>query len=143
MTRPGPVHHPPERPTAIYDGACGMCTRWAQRMQQKHGRGDLELVPVQNIGDRFEPLDRAALSGAMHLVEPTGEVYRGAEAMLRARWRLTGAGAMYWLYRRVPGAAAMMEWAYRRIANQRGRLSRWLGVPACTSDVCGIDPRDE
>lgn len=73
---------------------------------------------------RFPEAIREQCESAVHLIEPDGRIYRGAEAVFRAlavnparRWPL-------WIYRKVPGAQAATEWGYRWVARHRSSLSK-------------------
>ncbi len=106
----------------VFDGDCNFCRRWIERWQ--HTTGDLvEYVPLQSaaVAEQFPELTRERLEQAVHLVEPNGEVSRGAEAVLRALacrtpWPL-------WTYRRVPGVAPASELAYDLVARHRQQFS--------------------
>jgi predicted DCC family thiol-disulfide oxidoreductase YuxK len=102
----------------LWDGDCGFCRFWIERWKRlTHGRVD--YAPNQEIAaERFPEIPEAALRKAVHLVEPDGRVFRGAEAVFRmmsvAGWRWP-----LWLYHQVPGFARLAEWAYGFVAGHR------------------------
>ncbi|MHC1763879.1 MAG: thiol-disulfide oxidoreductase DCC family protein [Verrucomicrobiia bacterium] len=120
-----PLADPLEKPLLIFDGECKFCRFWIERWRRVTG-DRIDYAPFQDtsVTNRFPDLPRHDLEAAVHLIEPGGRVFRGAEAVLRSlavnpakRWPL-------WVYRRVPGAAMVAEWAYRTVARHRGALSR-------------------
>jgi len=116
------VARPPEKPLLVFDGDCTFCGLWIQRWRQT--TGDLvDCVPFQDasLAEQFPELPRERFERAVHFIEPTGEVFEGAEAAFRAlavrkRWPLG-------LYRRVPGARPVCDLAYRIVARNRSIFS--------------------
>src|SRR5690348_13688945 len=88
------VSHPPARPLVLFDGRCGFCKRWIARWRQESGDA-VEYLPSSDpsVAARFPeiPVDRFA--SALHLVETSGRVSSGAEAVCRA---LADGGARRW-----------------------------------------------
>jgi len=83
----------------------------------------VEYLPLQDerVRAAFPELSREQLDRSVHLIEPDGQVYRGAEAVFRSqtcarRWPL-------WLYEKIPGVAALSEAAYALVAANRGFFS--------------------
>lgn len=111
---------PPPRPLLIFDGDCSFCVRSARRWQRAAGdRVDgLSFLDVR-VAAQFPELRREQLATAIHLVQPDGAVFTGAEAAFRAlahnprrRWLLN------W-YEHSPAFARAAEWAYRLVAARR------------------------
>src|SRR5262245_44504679 len=102
----------PGKPIIIFDGECTFCRRWIARARQTTGER-VEYIPLQSdeIAAQYPELGREDLESAVHLVEPDGQVTRGAEAAARLlapdiAWPL-------WLYQRVPGVRPVAELAYQ------------------------------
>ena len=120
------VATPPPRPVMVFDGDCGFCKLWIRRWRQMT-REEVDYLPAQDprIQTQFPEIPRAQFDVAVHLIETDGQVYVGAEAVVRAmahaedhRWPL-------WVYQRSPVLARTMELGYRVVANHRGFFS-WL-----------------
>jgi predicted DCC family thiol-disulfide oxidoreductase YuxK len=118
------VRRGPEKPLLIYDGDCGFCCFWIDRWRKATGP-HIEYLPFQDSGveRRFPEIPRARLETAVHLVQPDGGVYSGADAVFRSlasnpsrRWPL-------WIYQNIPGAAWLSEWGYRMVARHRSFFS--------------------
>ncbi|HYV31348.1 MAG TPA: lipase maturation factor family protein [Candidatus Binatia bacterium] len=116
------VARPPQKPLLVFDGDCQFCRRWIHRWEQATGEL-VEYAPFQSarVMEQFPEVARERFEQAVHLVEPNGEVYRGAEAAFRALacrmpWPL-------WIYRQVPGAAPVGEFAYQLVARHRDLFS--------------------
>lgn len=109
----------------LYDGDCNFCKLWVARWQQATA-GRVDFLPLQepSVSFRFPELTRLALEQSVHLVEPDGSVYNGAEAVLRA---LSQDTRQHWLlewYQDFPLFARASEWTYDWIARHRAFLSR-------------------
>ncbi len=118
------VAQPPGRALMIYDGDCRFCRQWITRWQGQIGQS-VDFQPFQDptITDAFPELSRAALEQAVHLVEPDGTVRTGAAAVFHALHHGRRRSFGWFLYRRVPGLAAVCETAYRFVARHRPRFS--------------------
>ena len=64
------------RATLIYDGNCGFCRRWVERVRRWDRRGRLEMVPYQTaeLESRFPGVSRADCVERIHLVDESGAV---------------------------------------------------------------------
>jgi predicted DCC family thiol-disulfide oxidoreductase YuxK len=109
---------------ALYDGDCGFCTRWRDRMaaRDRHGRVEWLSVHDPSIAERFPDLDRQDALRQMYVFDPGGMVTKGAEGwvtLFSAIDRLTWVAALS----RIPGVAFLMGRIYRFIAERRYRIS--------------------
>ena len=110
----------------VFDGDCGFCVHWIGHWQQMT-RDKVDYVQARDprIQAQFPEIPHTQFDVAVHLIETDGQVYVGAEAVVRAmahaedhRWPL-------WVYQRSPVLARTMELGYRVVANHRGFFS-WL-----------------
>ncbi len=107
-------------PSIIYDAECAFCRRWASRFK-KWGADRIELLPLQD--ERAAAMTGksvAELERAMHLVQPDGTLFEGANAV-REILRYTAWG---WLPRalfRLPGAMVLADRVYAWVALRRRR----------------------
>ena len=104
-------------PLLVYDGECGFCRRWIERWRNVTG-GRVADAPYQEVSARFPEIPGDRFRAAVHLREPDGRWSRGAEAVFRSL-SYGGHGLWLWLYRRLPGCAALSEAAYRWVARHR------------------------
>jgi len=112
----------------VYDGTCAFCKRWIARWERVIG-DRAAYAPSQEIASRFPGIPASAFAEAVHLIEPDGKSYRGAEAIYRALALVPGRGGWLRAYRNVPGFRALSEGCYRLIAGHRPFFSRatdWL-----------------
>lgn len=117
------VAAPPARPLVVFDGDCSFCRFWIARW--KRASGDrLDYAPYQDVAPRFPEVPVEEFRRAVGLVRPSGEVLFGAAAVVAARAEVPGRGLWSWVYRRVPGAAIVMDLLYRFIANHRNAAFR-------------------
>lgn len=108
----------------VYDGDCRFCTLWIKRWQQTTG-DQIDYLPLQDarVAEKFPEIARARFESAVHLIEPDGQAYSGAEAALRALARNRSHQWGLWLYRRSAFLATTAERGYRLIAQHRSFLS--------------------
>ncbi len=111
------VGRPPERPVMIYDGACEFCVRWIGRWRRLTGRA-VDYAESRDAAARFPEIPLDAFAEAVHLVEPSGRVSRGAAAALRSLAHRRAGGWLSRCYDVVPGVARLAEAAYRAIARR-------------------------
>jgi predicted DCC family thiol-disulfide oxidoreductase YuxK len=111
--------------TVLYDGACPLCRR-----EIGIYRGLQSSTPVcfADVSDVTQPLPpgttREQLLARFHVRDGSGRLLSGAEAFLALWSTLPG---WRWLARlgRVPGAAWVMERAYRVFLRVRPAMQRW------------------
>ena len=118
------------RATLIYDGNCGFCRRWVDRVRRADRLGHLETVPYQapDLEARFPGVSRAECVRRIHLVDEHGAVSRGAAAGREVLRRLPG-GSLWALPFRLPGALGIAERVYVWIAYRWGPLGGQGGGP--------------
>ena len=108
--------------TLVYDGDCGICRYWVD-----YWRGlTAERVvyrPYQTAAADFASIPVEAFQRAIQLIEPEGQIYSGAAAAFRVLRLAPGRAVWWWCYSRLPGFAAISEWAYSFLARRRGLLN--------------------
>jgi lipase maturation factor 1 len=112
------VENAPPKPLVVFDGDCGFCRFWIERWKSVTG-DRLDYAPYQESASRFPEVDVGEFRRAVQLVLPSGEVFSGAEAVVRALAEVPGRGHWLAMYRRIPGFAGAIELAYRVIARHR------------------------
>ena len=72
----------PEASVVIYDGHCQFCSRQVRRLARLDGKHRLSFLSLHDprIESDFPALSHDELMEAMHLVEPSGKIHRGAAA---------------------------------------------------------------
>ena len=119
------VGQPPEKPLLIFDGDCNFCRIWVNRW--RHTTGDyVDYLPFQDpaIAIRFPELPREGFETAVHLVEPDGSVFSGAEAAFRALDHSPHESIVLGWYLRQPWFARSAEALYRFVATHRPFFSK-------------------
>ena len=113
------VARAPARPLVLFDGDCRFCRRWTDSWRRSWG-ARLDLEASQSACVRFPEISAPAFDSALQLVEPDGSVFSGAYAALRARAHGGGTrGLLLPLYEKIPGAAPVLEFFYRVVAQNR------------------------
>ncbi|RCV55970.1 thiol-disulfide oxidoreductase DCC family protein [Marinitenerispora sediminis] len=117
----------PNRPTLVYDGDCGFCTRSV--------RAALRLpvavspVPWQAADLRALGVDAARARREVLLVEPAGRVHGGAMAVAALLRRSRGAWRVLGTVMALPVVRTAAGLVYRAVAANRHRLPG--ATPAC------------
>ncbi len=118
------VAAPPARPLLVFDGDCGFCKFWIHRWQRSTGdRVDYVALQTSELRTRFPEIAREQFIKSVHLIEPSGLVYRGAEAVFRLLADNPRRGKWLWIYQKIPGFAPVAEWSYRFVANHRRAIA--------------------
>ncbi len=110
-------------PLLVYDGACGFCKRWVARWSHSTFER-VAYAPFQEVAGSHPGIPEAAFAEAVHLIEPDGSHFRGAEAVFRALATDPRRAGWLWAYRRVPGFSALSEACYRVVAGNRPFFTR-------------------
>jgi len=111
--------------TVLYDGACPLCRR---EVGLYRGLNAIEPLCFEDVSDTAAVLPagttRGQLLARFHVRQADGKLLNGAQAFL-AMWAILP--GWRWLARigRVPGAAWLMEQAYRGFLHLRPALQRW------------------
>lgn len=127
---------PQATPTLVYDGECPVCRYWVAYWKGLTA-GGVAYRPYQEAAADFPAIPIEAFRQAIQLVEADGQVYSGAAGAFQVLRRAPGRAAWWWCYARLPGFAAMSEWAYGYLARHRGllsRLSKLLWGPALEAE---------
>jgi len=122
------------RHVVLYDGDCGFCTRWRDRMIPRDREGRIEWLSVHDpsVAARFPNLDREDAMRQMYVYAPDGTVHKGADGWMELFRLLHGLSFLAALGR-IPGADLLARRVYRFIAERRYRLS-------CAGAACRTRP---
>jgi predicted DCC family thiol-disulfide oxidoreductase YuxK len=107
-----------DAPLVIFDGHCGFCRIWVDFLRELTGER-FRWAPSQEVGDDFPQIPREEFGKSVQLVQPDGEVERGARAVFDICGAAPGYQWLPWCYEHVPGFAPITELAYRLIASHR------------------------
>jgi predicted DCC family thiol-disulfide oxidoreductase YuxK len=113
----------------LYDGECGVCSRWVPAWGPRLARLGLGIAPLQTpwVRERTGLLPANLLSD-IRLLEAGGNLIAGADVYRYVMRRIWWAYPLY-LLSRVPGLSHAFNWAYRTFARHRTRISASCGLP--------------
>ena len=130
----------------IYDGTCNLCLGTVRKLKELHSHAILRFVSIQSFEDSYEeipniesiPLER--LMSKMHVVEQNGDIYAGADGVVRILRTVRGFTWLGLLYR-IPGMWGFANVLYRFIAARR---YEWFGKTdeSCENGACNLPRRD-
>jgi acetyl esterase len=120
------------RPVLLYDGNCGFCIRWVERIRRWDRHRRVQLIASQRRHEipELPAIPVEALDRAMHLVLPDLTVVSGGGAVREVLRYLPG-GAGLRLLLRIPGMPAVVDRGYGWVAARRHRLG-------CSEGTCGV-----
>ena len=114
----------PAASVVIYDGECQFCTRQVKRLAALDGKNRLSFLSLHDptIETDFPALSHEQLMEAMHLVEPTGTIHRGAAAFRLMTRRIPRLWILMPLMH-LPFSLPLWQAIYRFIAKRRYRIN--------------------
>ncbi len=113
----------PEKPVLLFDGTCGFCKLWVERWKSI-ARGKTGFAPSREAGEDYPQVDPAQFEKSVVLVEPDGSYTSAAEAVIRALKDASWTFACFFrLYTHIALFRNVSEWAYTRVARNRGFFS--------------------
>lgn len=113
----------------LYDGDCGVCSRWVPSWEPTLSRHGLAIAPLQStwVQERTG-LPPADLLSDIRLLQPNGKLLSGPEVYRYMMRRIWWAYPIY-LLSTAPGINRLFDWAYRTFARHRMRISAGCGLP--------------
>jgi predicted DCC family thiol-disulfide oxidoreductase YuxK len=113
----------------LYDGDCGICSRWVPSWGPTLGRLGLGVAPLQSPWVEQRTGMRADdLLSDIRLLQPDGRLISGADVYRYVMRRLWWGYPLY-LLSLVPGLRAFFDWGYRTFARHRSQISASCGLP--------------
>ena len=113
----------PAKGWVLYDGACGICSRWVQIWRATLSRRGLKTAPLQSTWVPEQTgLAPDTLLSDLRLLHTDGRLTSGAEAyryIMRMIWWLFP----LYLLSLVPGLRSIFDRSYRSFARHRRRIS--------------------
>ena len=135
-----------EQVLLVFDGWCGVCTRFADWVRRRDTTGRVRLVPSQAPGVlEAVRLTRADVDREAWALDREGRSYAGAAAINRTLRELGGPWRVLALAYALPGVKWCEDAGYRWFATHRGSVSRWGVTPACErpDGACAADAPDQ
>lgn len=126
---PGAPQRKPEAGWVLYDGECGICSRWVLSWRPALERHGLAVAPLQSSWvPQRTGLTPTELLSDIRLLEKDGQLHSGADVYRYLIRRVWWAYPLY-LLSITPGLRAGFDWAYRTFARHRTRISATCGLP--------------
>ena len=102
----------------IWDGECHFCRRWIERWRLITA-GAVEYTTYQEAAARFPEIAREQFQRSVVYIDSNGQVFVAAEAVYRSLRCRSSRKWLSWSYDHVPGFAAVSEFAYKLVAQNR------------------------
>jgi predicted DCC family thiol-disulfide oxidoreductase YuxK len=119
----------PAQGWVLYDGACGICSRWVPSWGPRLQRLGLAVAPLQApwVEERTG-LTPGELLSDLRLLRPDGRLISGADVYRYLMRRIWFTYPLY-LLSIAPGFRRVFDWGYRTFAHHRMRISASCGLP--------------
>jgi predicted DCC family thiol-disulfide oxidoreductase YuxK len=116
----------PVRPTLLYDDDCRFCRACADLIKAWDRRGRMALLPFSDPEARqmMSAIVSELRERSMHVVQPSGAIESGGDAMVAVLEALPGLRWLAWLSRRVSLVRGAVAWTYFVVASRRDFFSR-------------------
>jgi len=116
--------------TVIYDVDCGICLQVCRILARFDPFARLRFVENSDAEQIPESVDPALLDHTVVALDPSGRVHIEERAVFETVRALPfGILAVFWM--RLPGLSSLAGYFYRRIADNRMRISAWFGLGVC------------
>lgn len=112
------------KPLLIFDGDCNFCRRWIYRWRCFTGE-QVDYAPYQEVAAKFPQIPPERFKESVQLIESTGRISGGAEAVFRMLSYAPGKGWMLRLYEKFLPFRIASEWFYKLVARNRVLFSQW------------------
>jgi predicted DCC family thiol-disulfide oxidoreductase YuxK len=109
------------RPTLLYDGVCGFCTRMVDLAERRLPHG-VTWQPYQSADLGAYGVSEAEAARSVQLVDPSGRVDHGSAAVAGVLRTSGGGWALLGRALLVPPLSLLAEAVYRLVSAVRGRL---------------------
>jgi predicted DCC family thiol-disulfide oxidoreductase YuxK len=112
----------------LYDGSCGLCSRWVPFWLPTLRKRGFEVAPLQTpwVRERLH-LTESSLLEDIRLLLADGSQVRGPEVYRYFLKRIWWTYPLY-LLSLIPGLRGLFNWSYRTFAKNRFRFSKACGV---------------
>lgn len=119
-----------DRPVVVYDGTCGFCRKQVARIQRWDRAEEFTFISSHepDLLENFPQLAGEDLDAGMRLIEPSGALSAGADAVHGIARRLPRFRWFAWLYH-VPGVKQVARRVYGWIARRRHKIGQ-----SCSTD---------
>lgn len=111
-----------QRPVIIWDGECEFCGEWIRRWERITSK-NVEYIPFGHLQGLFPETLHSLFERAVVLIEPSGRVLSGADAIFHILEMSAGKRNLISFLRRLPGFLQLSRLTYRFVASHRGQIS--------------------
>ena len=111
----------------IFDGACGVCSTFVGKKQKFFEKYGFKVIPLQTEGVlELTNLPEEILMQAIHVVTPTGQIYKGADFFYYLSSKVWWLKPLFYLLK-IKLFKFIFAKAYSFIAKRRNGISKVCG----------------
>ena len=119
----------PREGWVLFDGACGICSRWVPFWGPTLRRLGLDIAPLQSVWvPERTGLASDEITRDLRLLRPDGSLISGSEVYRYVMRRVWWAYPLY-LLSEAPGLRQLFDRSYRTFARHRLPISTSCGLP--------------
>lgn len=127
----------------LYDDVCNLCLASVRRMKELPSSAELHDVSIQSLADdgavaipAVASMSQEQLLAKIHVVDMEGNIFAGADGIVRIMRTVRGFKWLAGLYR-IPGMGRVANALYRFIASRR---YDWFGKTdeSCQTGACSL-----
>jgi len=119
----------PRQGWVLFDGACGICSRWVQAWEPTLRRLGLEIAPLQSDWVlRRTGLSLDQLTSDIRLLRHDGTLISGPDVYRDVMRQIPWAYPFY-LLSKAAGLRRLFDWSYRTFARHRLQISQSCNLP--------------
>ncbi len=113
----------------IFDDDCPICRTGVKRLRKRDTDNKVHFMPLSEAGDSEDEKlpPESELRKEIHFLDAGGEVYKGVDAIAEF-YRVTAGGRFVAALLRLPVVHTLARFVYRRVAENRLKLSRAMGL---------------
>ena len=123
-----------EQHTILYDGDCGICNYFAQKMSKLDQKNRFRFIPFQDVSEatlRKNRLSRKKCEQKIYMLKKGGGSLSGVHCINFLLLHFFPYSVLPVIIYAFPPFLLIELGIYSLIARNRHRISRWLGLNAC------------
>jgi len=112
------INNPPNDALLVWDGECKFCRYWVNRLRKITGH-TISYAPFQKAEIQFPEIPEREFREAVKLIDPLGNVYSGAAAILKTLDYKKSCSLVYSFYKKNNFFRKTSDFIYEKISNNR------------------------
>ena len=112
------INNPPNEALLVWDGECKFCGYWVTRLKNTTGDA-INYAPFQKAAIQFPEVPEKEFRNAVKLIDPSGNIYSGAAAILKTLDYGTSCSFAFSFYKKYNFFRTTSDFIYKKISSNR------------------------